>query len=135
MKRRVLQLMLAWVAGCFFLVSGVALAQSPASGDDSSIMEQLNLDAAQKAKLKGLREKFLKETEALRNDIKQLLKEERELKKSSETDESLLRNKMKERADKEIELTLALTRFNEQVEAILTDKQKQKLKEMRSGRN
>lgn len=114
------------VLASMMLLAGAAYAQ-----DDASIMDRLNLTDAQKGQIKDLREKFRTETEQLRADLKQLLEEEKQLRKANPPNESALRSKMKQRADKEIDLSLALTRFNERLEGILTADQKLLLKRIR----
>jgi Spy/CpxP family protein refolding chaperone len=109
------------------VMAGTAYAQ-----DDGSIMDRLGLNAQQKEQVKDLREKFRSETEKLRSDIKRLLEEERELKSADQVKESALAAKLRQRADKEIELTLALTRFNERLESILTSDQKRVLEKIRA---
>jgi Spy/CpxP family protein refolding chaperone len=108
------------------LLSGAAYAQ-----DDASVMDRLNLSESQKTQIKDLREKFRTETEQLRTAVKQLLEEEKQLRKANPPNEAALRSKMKERADKEIELSLALTRFNERLEGILTADQRRILDRIR----
>lgn len=105
---------------------GTAYAQ-----DDNSIMDRLGLSSQQKEQVKDLRDKFRSETETLRSDIKRLLEEEKTLKNANPVNESALAAKLRQRADKEIELTLALTRFNERLESILTADQKRMLGKIR----
>lgn len=114
---------------CFsmMLMAGTAYAQ-----DDGSIMDRLGLNAQQKEQVKDLRDKFRSETEKLRSDIKRLLEEEKTLKNANPVNESALGAKLRQRADKEIELTLALTRFNERLESILTADQKRMLDKIRA---
>ncbi len=100
--------------------------------DDGAIMDRLGLSEAQKDQLRDLREKFRAETEQLRAEIRRLLQEEKQLKSATPPNETVLRSKLKERADKEIELSLALTRFNDRVEAILTPAQRKELEKMRT---
>ena len=124
MKMKLLRPFVALLAG-MMLMSGAALAQ-----DDASIMDRLNLSDAQKGQVKDLREKFRVETEKLRADIKRLLDQERALKKGGGSTDAL-RPVLKQRADKEVELSLALTRFNEQLEGILTQDQRRVLEKIR----
>lgn len=112
------------------LLAGIAAAQ-----DDSTIMDRLGLTEAQKGQLKDLRDKFRTETEQLRSDIRRLLQEEKQLKAASPPNETLLRAKLKEQADKEIELSLALTRFNDRVAAILTPAQRKELEKMKAEKH
>lgn len=114
------------VLASMMLLAGAAYAQ-----DDASIMDRLNLTDAQKGQVKDLREKFRGETEQLRADLKQLLEEEKQLRKANPPNEAALRAKLKQRADKEIELSLALTRFTERLEGILTADQKRLLAKLR----
>ncbi len=110
------------------LLTGIMLTVGAAYAQEDSIMERLNLSAQQKDQVKALREQFQKETKQLRAEIKGFLEEEKRLKASSSSNETALRNLLKQRADKEIDLSLALTRFNEKLESILTADQKRILK-------
>jgi Spy/CpxP family protein refolding chaperone len=125
MKLKFLHPLMTMLVG-MLLVSGAAYAQ-----DDASVMDRLNLTETQKVQIKDLREKFRAETEQLRTALKQLLEEEKQLRKANPPNEAALRAKLKERADKEIELSLALTRFNERLEGILTADQKKMLAKIR----
>jgi Spy/CpxP family protein refolding chaperone len=125
MKLKFLRPFMTLLAG-MMLLSGAAYAQ-----DDASVMDRLNLSESQKVQIKDLREKFRTETEQLRSTLKQLLEEEKQLRKVNPPNTAALRAKLEERADKEIELSLALTRFNERLEAILTPSQKQMLAKIR----
>jgi Spy/CpxP family protein refolding chaperone len=125
MKLKFLRPFMTLVAG-MMLLAGAAHAQ-----DDASVMDRLNLSESQKVQIKDLREKFRTETEQLRSALKQLLEEEKQLRKADPPNEAALRRKLKERADKEIELSLALTRFNERLEGILTADQKRVLAKIR----
>ena len=122
MTMKFLRSILTLLSGMMLIV-GAAYAQ-----EDTSIMERLNLTAQQKDQIKTLREQFQSETKQLRADIKSLLEEEKRLKGSASPNEAALRSLLKQRADKEIELSLALTRFNEKLESILTADQKRILK-------
>ena len=86
----------------FASVAGVLHAQ-----DGGSLIEQLNLTADQKTQIRKLREQFKNETESIRTAISQLQKEVRQLKSVSPVNEMALRAKLKQQADKEIELSLA----------------------------
>jgi Spy/CpxP family protein refolding chaperone len=125
MKLKFLRPLMTVLAG-MLLLAGASYAQ-----DDASVMDRLNLSESQKVQIKDLREKFRTETEKLRSVLKQLLEEEKQLRKANPPNEAALRAKLKERADKEIELSLALTRFNERLEAILTPDQKRLLAKIR----
>ncbi|HVK37383.1 MAG TPA: Spy/CpxP family protein refolding chaperone [Candidatus Kapabacteria bacterium] len=115
------------------LLFGLAVAAGPAYAQgDAPIMEQIDLTKAQRDQIKSLTEQFARETEPLRNDIRRLLDEEKRLKTAPSTNEEALRRKLRERADKEIELSLALTRFHERVENLLSPAQRRKLAELRS---
>lgn len=122
MNMKFLRSILTLLTGMMLMV-GAASAQ-----EDNSIMERLNLTAQQRDQVKSLREQFQSETKKLRLDIKSLLEEEKRLKAGTSPNETALRNLLKQRADKEIELSLALTRFNEKLESILTADQKRILK-------
>jgi Spy/CpxP family protein refolding chaperone len=108
------------------LLTGAAYAQ-----DDASVMDRLNLSDAQKVQIKDLREKFRTETEPLRSSLKQLLEDEKRIRMANPQNESSLRDILKKRADKEIELSLALDRFNKQLEGILTPDQRKILAKIR----
>lgn len=128
MKTMYRRLLMTLVAG-LVLIAGAANAQ-----EEASIMDKLGLSDGQKAQIKDLRDKFRGETEKLRTEIKRLLEEEKQLKQSGSANETALRAKLKERAEKEIELSLALTRFNERLEKILTPDQKKLLDKIRQER-
>ncbi len=113
----------------FASVAGVLHAQ-----DGGSLIEQLNLTADQKTQIRKLREQFKNETESIRTAISQLQKEVRQLKSVSPVNEMALRAKLKQQADKEIELSLAITRFQERVETLLTAEQKRLLKKLQDSR-
>ena len=125
MTMKILRPLAAFLLG-LSLMAGTAFAQ-----DEASIMEQLGLTPAQKETIKDLREQFIRDTEKVRADIRRLLEEERKLKSASKPSEAVLRKKLMERADKEIEFSLALTRFNERVEDVLTAQQLRKLETLR----
>ncbi|MEO5928940.1 MAG: Spy/CpxP family protein refolding chaperone [Candidatus Kapaibacterium sp.] len=129
MKMKITRPVVALLAS-MTLMAGSAYAQ-----EDGSIMDRLNLSAQQKTQIKTLREQFQSETKPLRDDIKKLLETERQLKSATPLNEASLRPVLKQRADKEIELSLALTRFNENLEGILTADQKNLLKQIRGQRN
>ncbi|MDB5034063.1 MAG: hypothetical protein JWQ98_1304 [Chlorobi bacterium] len=129
MKMKITRPIVALLAS-MTLMAGSAYAQ-----EDGSIMDRLNLSAQQKTQIKTLREQFQSETKPLRDDIKKLLETERQLKSATPLNEAALRPVLKQRADKEIELSLALTRFNENLESILTADQKNLLKQIRGQRN
>jgi Spy/CpxP family protein refolding chaperone len=121
------RLVMTFVIG--MMMAGLAHAQ-----DESSIIDKLGLTDVQKGQIKELRDKFRSETEKLRADIKRLLEDEKQLKQANPPNEVALRAKLKERADKEIEISLALTRFNERLENILTPEQKRLLDKIRQER-
>jgi Spy/CpxP family protein refolding chaperone len=129
MKLKFPRQLILLVAG-MMLTAGVSYAQS----DDNSIVDQLKLTPAQQEQLKTLRERFRTETEPIRRDIKHLLEQEKSIKSKSPVDQRALQAVLKDRAAKEVDLSLALTRFNEQVEGILTSEQKEILKHIREGR-
>ena len=111
------------------LLAGLAIsAQAAYAQADGSIMEQIGLTEAQRSQIQKLRDGFLRETEETRTDIKKLLDEEKRLRATSPVNESALRRVLTERAQKEIELTLALNRFNERVEKVLTAPQRDKMR-------
>jgi Spy/CpxP family protein refolding chaperone len=115
------------VLAMLLLVSGSSFAQD-------EITDQLGLSTRQKEQLKELREQTKRESKPVVEEINRLLNEERRLRKSG-APEGELRRVMKLRADKEIELTLAISRFNEKLEALLTADQRQKLGEIIAKRN
>lgn len=116
------------MVACASLV-GVAHAQ-----DDGSLIEQLNLTPAQKEQIHKLRDQFKSETEPIRSSLAQIQKEVRQIKSGNPVSEGALRNKLRQQADKEIELSLAITRFQERVEALLTPDQKKLLKSLQGNR-
>lgn len=121
-----------WIAALavgLVMASGAAFAQ-----EDASIIDKLNLTDAQKGQVKKLRDDFRSETEKLRTDIKGLLEEEKRLRQAGPANESALRDVLRRRADKEIELTLALTRFTEKLKGILTQDQKKLLEKLQQER-
>lgn len=110
------------------LLFGLAVAAGPAyAQEDKPIMDQLGLTKQQREQISDLTEQFRKETTPLRNDIRRLVEEEKRLKSAATPNEAALRRKLQERADKEIELSLALTRFHERVESVLTVAQRKKM--------
>jgi len=113
------------------LVGMMVMAGSAYAQDDSSVMDRLGLTSQQREQIKDLREKFRGETEKLRVDIKRLLEVEKDLKAATPLDETALARTLRQRADKEIELSLALTRFNERLESILSADQKRTLDRLR----
>jgi Spy/CpxP family protein refolding chaperone len=118
------------------LLFGLALAAGPAYAQgESSIMDQIGLSTQQREQIKTLTEDFGRQTATLRSDIHRLVEEEKRLKAASNPNEAALRKTLQERADKEIELSLALTRFNTKVENILTPAQRKKLETLRSQQN
>ncbi len=108
-------------------MSGALYAQ------DDSIIEQLNLSTQQREQVKKLRDQFRTETEDVRVAIKQLQKEVRALKTATPINEGALEAKLKQQAAREIELSLAITRFQEKIESLLTADQKRLLKRLQSG--
>lgn len=130
MKKKILLVICFCVAAAS--VSYGLKAQTKPSGYDSDIEQQLNLTDSQKAKLKELRGKFRIETKEINSEIKRLLDEERAIKKESPTNQAALKAVLKERAEKEVELSLALNKFEEQQLAVLNAEQKQTLKKLKS---
>jgi Spy/CpxP family protein refolding chaperone len=115
------------VAAVLTAAAGIVRAQ-----DEGSLLDQLNLTTAQKEQIQKLRDQFKSETEPIRTAITQLQKEVRQLKSANPVNENALRAKLKQQADKEIELSLAITRFQERVEGLLTPDQKKLLKKLQS---
>ncbi|MBL0332633.1 MAG: Spy/CpxP family protein refolding chaperone [Chlorobiota bacterium] len=113
----------------------VTLAQPKVASTDPDIEQQLNLSDAQKTKLKLLRLKFKAETKDINIEIARLVDEERTIKKETPTNLVALKSVLKERAEKEVELSLALSRFEEKQLAILTSDQKQLLKRLKSEKD
>ena len=114
------------------LLFGLVTAAGTASAqDDGPIMEQLGLSKQQRDQIASLTDAFLRETTPLRSDIRRLVEEEKRLKAAASPNEAALRRKLQERADKEIDLSLALTRFHERVEAVLTVPQRKKMAELK----
>lgn len=113
------------------LLGMILAAGSAHAQEDNSVMDRLNLSSQQREQIKDLREKFRAETEKIRADIKRLLEVEKDLKGKTPVDETALAKVLRQRADKEIELSLALTRFNERLEALLSADQKRTLDKVR----
>lgn len=113
------------------LVVLLLVAASSAAWAQDEIIDQLGLSTDQKAKIEKLREDFKKETAPIFSDINRILRQEKDLRRSSPVNQQELRRLLQERADKEIELSLALSRFNEQLEQILTPRQRQTLQKLR----
>lgn len=113
------------------LLLGMILAAGSAHAQEDNVMDRLNLSSQQREQIKDLREKFRAETEKIRADIKRLLEVEKDLKGKNPVDETALAKVLRQRADKEIELSLALTRFNERLEALLSAEQKRTLDKVR----
>lgn len=113
------------------LLGMILAAGSAHAQEDNSVMDRLNLSSQQREQIKDLREKFRAETEKIRADIKRLLEVEKDLKSRTPVDEAALAKVLRQRADKEIELSLALTRFNERLEALLSAEQKRTLDRVR----
>ena len=116
------------VLAMLLLVSGASSAQ------DDSIIDQLGLSARQKEQIKELREQTRRESKPILDAIRELLADEKRLRKA-DAPEADLRRVMKLRADKEIELTLSLRRFNEKFEAILTPEQRKLLQTIIDRKN
>ena len=115
------------------LLFGLAIAAGPVYAQgDAPIMEQIDLTNQQREQIKTLTEQFVRETRELRSGISRLVAEEKLLKNAATPNEAALRAKMKARADMEIELSLALTRFHERVEKLLTPAQRLKLNELKA---
>ncbi len=114
------------------LVALVLLTSATAVRAQDDILQQLDLSAEQQTRINQLTDGFRAETRPIIDDINRLLKKEKELRKASPVDEDALRQVMKQRSDKEIELSLALNRFQDHVEQILTPKQRQTLKELKA---
>lgn len=112
------------------LMIGMVLATGAiyAQDDDNSIMERLNLSSQQKEQIKKLRDGFRSNTEGLRKDLKELKDQIRALKKENPVPEKELESLLKKQANVEIQLSLAITRFQSDLEAILTVDQKRLLK-------
>ncbi|MBC8145686.1 MAG: Spy/CpxP family protein refolding chaperone [bacterium] len=118
------------------LLFGLAVAAGPAYAQgDTPIMEQIGLTPQQREQIKSLTDQFARETEVLRTDIRRLVDDEKRLKSGATTNETALRRMLKDRADKEIELSIALTRFHERVEGLLTVPQKRKLADLKKQNN
>lgn len=114
------------------LLFGLAISAGPAIAQDQPIMEQIGLTKQQRDQIEQLTVQFGRETETLRSDIKRLVEEEKKLKSAAAPNESALRRRLQERADKEIELSLALTRFHERVEKLLTPAQRKKMADLKN---
>lgn len=119
-----------WVA---ILTTALLFTAGVSASAQDDLVEQLNLTADQKTKLKELQENFQKEAGTLQKQINDLVGEERRLRKNDAA-ESELRKVMQERADKEIELTMALNRFTEKVKNLLTAEQLRKWEQLKKQR-
>ncbi len=101
-----------------------------AQDQDDSILEKLKLSSAQREQIKELNENFRKTTAPLRTEINRLLEVEKKQKSVQPPDMNALKDTMKKRADKEIELALELTRYREGLEALLTVEQRKLLQKL-----
>ena len=110
------------------LASGSSFAQ------EESITDQLDLSARQKEQIKELRDQFKRTSTPIVDRTNELLAEEKRLRKAR-APEADLRRVMKLRADKEIELSLAISRFHESIQAVLTPDQKKVLQRISDQRN
>lgn len=119
-----------WVG---ILTTALLFTAGVSASAQDDLVEQLNLTADQKTKLKELQENFQKEAGTLQKQINDLVADERRLRKN-DAPESELRKVMQERADKEIELTMALNRFTEKVKNLLTAEQLRKWEQLKKQR-
>lgn len=117
----------------FLTLAGLTVMAGSAVAQDESIMEQLGLTLDQKEQVRNLNQRFRAQTTDLRNDLKKLIDQEKRLRNADRVSESSLRDVLEQRAKKEIELSLALTRYSEQLEAILTQSQRRRLQELKKS--
>ena len=123
-----LRLVIALIAG-LTIATGTVRAQ-----DADSVIDKLKLTTSQHEQIKQLRDKFRTETEKLRTDIKRLLDEEKKLKSAPSPNEDLLRSVLRKRAELEIDLSLALTRYIERLQGILTPEQWELLQKFKKNK-
>ena len=117
------------------MLLGIALlGQSLHAQDTDDIIEKLRLTQTQRDQVKKLREAFRKETEPIRVDINRLLEEEKGLKKAAKVNTEQLKSVLKQRADKEVELSLALTTFVQNLEALFTADQLKQWRALKEGK-
>lgn len=112
----------------FLLLSltGVAHAQ-----EQPSLVDKLNLTAAQKEQIKQLRTQFKTENERLAGALRIAQREVKQMKAANPVNESALRAAYKKQADAEIEIQIATTRFYERLDAVLTPEQKATLQRLK----
>lgn len=117
------------------MLLGIALLGQPLHAQDTDdIIEKLRLTQTQRDQVKKLREAFRKETEPIRADINRLLEEEKALKKAAKVNTEQLKTVLKQRADKEVELSLALTTFVQNLEALFTPEQLKQWRALKEGK-
>jgi len=107
-------------------LAGVAHAQ-----DQTSIVDKLNLTAAQKEQVRQLRSQFKAENERLADALRQAQREAKQLKSANPVNAEALRAALQKQANAEIEIQIATTRFYERLEALLTPEQQATLKRLR----
>jgi Spy/CpxP family protein refolding chaperone len=115
-------------------IAMLLLAGSSSIAQEQSITDQLELTARQQELIKELRAQFQRDSKPIVDRTNELLAEEKRLRKAR-APESELRRVMKLRADKEIELALAISRFQENIQATLTPEQKKVLQRISDQRN
>ncbi|KXK56397.1 MAG: Spy/CpxP family protein refolding chaperone [Chlorobi bacterium] len=123
---------LRWLMPMLF---GMVLLGQPLHAQDTDdIIEKLRLTQTQRDQVKKLREAFRKETEPMRAEINRLLEEEKALKKAAKVNTDQLKSVLKLRADKEVELSLALTTFVQNLEALFTPDQLKQWRALKEGK-
>lgn len=115
-------------------LAGLVLAATATFAQDESVIDKLNVTEAQKTQIKDLREKFRTETEKPRTELKRLLEEEKRLKATTPVNQTALKSVLLKRSEMEVELSLALTRFYERLQGVLTPEQKRLLAKLREDR-
>jgi Spy/CpxP family protein refolding chaperone len=124
--------LLRWLMPMLF---GLALLGQPIHAQDTDdIIEKLRLTQTQREQVKKLREAFRKETEPIRVEINRLLEEEKGLKKAAKVNTEQLKTVLKQRADKEVELSLALTTFVQNLEGVFTPEQLKQWRALKEGK-
>lgn len=116
------------------MLLGITLLGQPLYAQDTDdIIEKLRLTQTQRDQVKKLREAFRKETEPIRAEINRLLEEEKTLKKAPKVNTDQLKTVLKQRADKEVELSLALTTFVQNLEGLFTPEQLKQWRALKEG--
>lgn len=107
-------------------LTGAAQAQ-----DQTPLVDKLNLTSAQKDQVRQLRAQFKAENERLAGALRQAQNEVKQLQAANPVNEVALRAALNKQASAEIDLRIAITRFYEKLDAILTPPQRAILQRMR----